>query len=777
MPAPSAGQLWTRVRSARLIQILMVYLGASFVVLQAIDVLTEQLGLPDWVFPGAVVLLLIGLPIIAATALVQGIQATAPESSIGGAGAPSAEATAGDAAPSSTSDVAAVAKHWLTWKKALMGGVLAFALLGVSVSVYMSMRVLGIGPVGSLVAAGVLDPRDRIVLAEFENNTGDSLLAVAATEAFRIDLSQSPLVRLAETDFVTGALRRMERDPHEPLTYELAREVAIREGLSSVIAGEITSAGGGYLLSARVVAAESGEVLVARREQADSASVIEAIDRLSNRLRERMGESLKTIRANPPLEEVTTSSLEALRKYSQAVRIFHLESDYLKSAALLEEAIALDTAFAMAYRKLGVSLANIFANESRRVEALTKAFQHRDRLTDRERYMTAASYYAMVTNDREKAMTAYSSLIDLYPDDYRALNNLANLYGELRDYETAEELYSRAVEAEDSTGSIGFRNLVAALVSQGKFEQATATLDLLLAKQPGNPFNQFNAAALASAQGDYDTAESIVAELREEQSGSLLIRGWTSRSFAVLAQIRGKLAESERYRRDAMSASEQRGQLADYLDGAFDIARMYSSFKDDPATGALVVEEALARHPLESMAPLNRPYTDLARAYAYLGQPQRARASIAEYEAAIDLDLRRRDQFDPRYTLGVVLFAERHYGEAIEEFRFVNEQGPDALWGLYEMGQAYDMAGQPDSAIVVYERYLNTPDLFRSFSDQNRLALAYERLGQLYERLGDADKAIYYYGKFAELWSDADPELQPRVEAARRAFTSLSTDR
>src|SRR5207302_730110 len=193
-------------------RVLALYLGASGAVLALVFGAMLALGLPDWFFPGAVVLLLLGLPIMIATGLVQAGHAPARQ-------------------------LLAPVRHWLTWRRALVGGVLAFAGLGIAVTSYVLMRTLGIGPIGSLVAAG-----------------------------------------------------------------------------------DIGTAGTSFVLSARLVSTETGDVLVAFRETAaDSTLILRAIDRLSKRLRERIGESLKTIRANQPLDRVTTPSLAALKKYSQAI--------------------------------------------------------------------------------------------------------------------------------------------------------------------------------------------------------------------------------------------------------------------------------------------------------------------------------------------------------------------------------------------------------------------------------------------------------------------------
>src|SRR5881398_3900052 len=161
----------------------------------------------------------------------------------------------------------------------------------------MAMRLLGIGPVGTLVASGLLAARDRLVLADFENRTADSTLGPSLTEALRVDLAQSGVIRLLDAAAVGQALTRMGRMPGTPLDPPLARELAQREGAKAVVHGQIDPLGRGYVVSAELVSAADGTALVSLRETAqDDGAIIAAVDRLSGKLRERIGESLKTIR-------------------------------------------------------------------------------------------------------------------------------------------------------------------------------------------------------------------------------------------------------------------------------------------------------------------------------------------------------------------------------------------------------------------------------------------------------------------------------------------------
>ena len=772
MPVLTPAELWRSIRQGKWIQVLAIYAGASFVVLEAVGLLTEQLGLPDWVFPGAVVLLLLGLPIILATAFVQNVQFSAPPSVSAGGSVPADEPPA----ETTATDVAAVAKHWLTWRKAIMGGVLAFALLGVSVSGYMAMRVMGIGPIGSLVAAGVVEVGEPIILADFDNNTSDSILAVVATEAFRIDLAQSALVSIMTLEELAGALARMEKESDEPVDRTLARELAIREGIKAVIVGEIGTLGDSYVVTVELLSADTGETIAAFRETADgTGEIMSSVDKLSKKLRERLGESLRTIRRNEPLDRVTTSSLEALYKYSQAVRALDVEGNHRKGITLLGEAIAIDSTFAMAYLALGT---NLFGTEpARAVDALTRAFEHRDRLTDRERYLTMGTYYELAYYDVEKALTAYETLVDNYPNDNRGLLGLASMYMEFRDWERAEQLLRRGAAA-DSTTAVCYPCLIGTLITLGKYEDAEAMIQSFAANVPNNPSVWFARARLDAARGDYERAAASMLELREIRSGSLGLRAATGEWLAAFSATQGKLASAERHLREAMAANHERDLPAEYLESASALAFLHANVRGDGDRALREIDAALERYPLESIAPLDRPYTRLGPLYASAGDPERARALMTEYQAEVRPELRRWEDPFIQGALGLAALAAGDTDEAVARIRDFDERsGSCQICALPQLGRAYDAAGQADSAIAVYERYLSTGFAVKFFWDAYNLAHIYGRLGALYEARGENEKATYYYGRLIDLWKDADPELQPRVDAARRAIAALSSDR
>src|SRR5690606_17726223 len=171
---------------------------------------------------------------------------------------------------------------FFTWRRAWLGGGLAFAALALATGGYALARNFALGGMGTLMATGALDARDRMVLADFADRTNDSTLAATVTDALRVDLAQSPVIRLLDAAAVRAGLQRMERDPGSRLEAQLARDLALRENAKAVIAGEIGPLGAGYVLTARILAAADGSELVSIRETArDETEVIPALDRLS----------------------------------------------------------------------------------------------------------------------------------------------------------------------------------------------------------------------------------------------------------------------------------------------------------------------------------------------------------------------------------------------------------------------------------------------------------------------------------------------------------------
>jgi tetratricopeptide (TPR) repeat protein len=573
-----------------------------------------------------------------------------------------------------------------------------------------------------------------------------------------------------EPDQVSLALVRMERAPTGSLDLGLAREVAVREGARAVIAGEINTAGSGFILSARVVSAETGGTLAAHREAVgDSSEVIRAIDRLSRGLRSRIGESLRSVRAGEPLEQVTTASLDALRRYSLAIRAGAV-GDQVQSAELLREAIALDTTFAMAYRRLALSRVISGAERS---DALEQAYRLRERLSERERSYVLGTYYSM-REDREQAIATYRGLLDTYPDDVTALTNLAYEYLDQRSYARAEPLYRRVVELDSLSGLYG--NLIIAQVALGRLDDARSTTARFREKVPGHGLSEIFPILMAVNDGLYDSAEVAFLAFAERHSENLLWSSTAAEQLAQLALLQGRLTEAEDHFAGAVTGAEQLGIPFAGLQGTRRAALLEIWFRNQNDPGLAILDSGLTDQPLEEIPVPDRPYGDLVRLYAAAGEPDRARSLLRDFDASADPSTAHSNARQHQEMAGWIALAEDRASDAVEAFRAA-DQGMCPTCILPMLGMAYDLAGQADSTLAIYERYLETPWITRIETDMLVLADVYERLGQIYAARSDTARARDYFTQFIAIWGNADEELQPRVEAARRALESLAPDR
>ena len=670
-------------------------------------------------------------------------------------------------------------------RRMIRTGVIALAGLGAIAVGYLILHALGIGSTNTLLSSGVLKERDQLLIADFESHAQDSMLGPAVTEAFRIDFAGSPVLMVTAPAKVMEALERMRRPATSRLDAALAREVAVREGIKGVVTGQVARLGVGFLLSAQLVSAATGEVLAAHRETApDSTQVIAAIDRLSGRLRESIGESLRSLRREPPLTQVTTVSLEALWRYTEGQRIGDADGDYVKAVSLLEEAVALDTGFATAYRTLG-GFQGSLGNREQEVAALTKAMQHRDRLTEMEREHTRAIYYHQVTGELEQEVATYRTVLQRNPNDSVARNNLGVTYYVMHQTERAESVLRAALDTVRPWSPGGHFNLARALIALGRRTEAEQIYGQVAKLFPGHPSNVGFGIGLASSGGDYRTAQARAQVYRDRHAETPFDRASISRDLARIALVQGQLTEAERFTRDAMATTVESGRPADYLKDAAVLAFTDIWFRGRPARGLRAVEAALARYPLDSIRLLDRPYLTLAVLYASAARPQQARTLLTQYEREVDPTLRR--IYDPmrRWAWGQVALAEGRHADAITEFQgYVPTPRNCLACGQAALAQAYDRLGNSDSAIAVYERYVTTPSVFRlnednyelaPFShDGTQLAPACKRLGELYEQRGDRAKARHYYSRFAELWKKADPELKPAVNAVQQRLRQLA---
>lgn len=736
-------------RRRALVQVLGAYGVSAWLIWQVVGSIYEWIGLPDWVPPTALVLLLIGLPVVLATAFFQGRPGSRADE-------PAPLRSAGTTRP------------FLTWHRAVTAGVLAFAALGLAAAGFMGMRSLGIGPAATLMSTGRLESREPLILADFENRTGEAHLGQTVTEALRVELSQSTAVRVLDPSELAEPLARMGRNP-VALDASLARQLAVREGYGAVIAGEVSPAGSGILLTARVEDA-AGVALVRFRETAAAPTdVIDAIDRLSRSIRERVGESLRSINRSPPLAQVTTGSLDALELYTRGMRALDQEGNHLEAAALFERAVAIDTAFAMAYRKLSNTIGQTGGSASQQNQALEAAWRHRDRLGPRERGVLEG-YWHNTRGDADEARMAYEQVLEDYPEDGSALNNLAVILAGLRRLDDAAELYRRSAEA--MPGYIPYRNLVQTLFDAGRTGEARSALDEMRAALPGNLFIDVVEMYIRSAAGDLAGADSIVGAMAVAYPDNSAAPMRAAAYTQVLSNLQGRVRDGEAAVRELSRRTDTVGR---------NIYR-WTLLRQVETTLRVLGDRELALSRLENarsvaltdtIGPLERDYRYVALLYAMAGETGPARDVMAAYRSAVPDSLRLDlDEVEAR-------IAEAD-GDPDSAFRFYSVYADTSgcpICAFDDLGRLHETLGRPDSAVTAYTRYLETPYHHRQDSDDMvARANVLERLADLHEQAGRPDDAARYYAELVELWADADPVLQPRVEYARQALVRIGRE-
>jgi tRNA A-37 threonylcarbamoyl transferase component Bud32/tetratricopeptide (TPR) repeat protein/TolB-like protein len=748
---------------------LAIYAAAFVVVALLTKAAIIVIGLPDWVFPGALIVMALGLPMVLWTGYVQRVTRRAmimtPTYTPGGT--PSM-------AHGTMATMALKAAPHVSWYKTARGGMYALGTFTVLIGAFMGMRATGIGPFGSLRGKGAFGAQETLVVADFRSPANDSTLGPTVAEALRTDLAQSSSLRVLTRANVRDILGLMQRPKEGVVQFDLAREIATREGAKAVLDGEVVRLGNGYVVSARLVNALDGNELVTFRETAAGEDqLIEALGKLSRSVRERSGESLRNIQKSSELERVTTPSLAALRKYVAGSAAADELSDSDKGLALLQEAVTIDTSFAMAWRKIAVILGNDGRDAARQANAIETAFRHRDHLTDMERLLTEGYYYTRGANvDRDKAIAAYEAALVIDSTSTSALNNLGVVLGQKREWARAEEIYRRVTKL-PRTFAGAYTNLMAMQIVLGHTSGLDSTRQAYRARFP-------NSSALSRADyywawgnNDLNAADSIgKASYRSGKTLAMLTGG--AGVASSIAELRGQprealkwtiIADEATYRADKTKGNE----IAIPLDSVYFLMSGVEHVPEAKTAYARII----ARTPLSTIPVEERNWTNLARIAYRMHDPAIAREALAGFER--DMAKRLPNVVGSRaFFAAHVALTEQKWDTALALIRTADQRF--ALRAMYAdqlLAQAHDRAGHADSAIVYYEKFAVRKDPEMS-EDSQFLPGTYRRLGELYESKGNTGKALENYGKFVELWKNAEPELQPEVKAVREKMLKLS---
>jgi tetratricopeptide (TPR) repeat protein len=747
-----------------------LWAAASIIVIATAWAATRTIGLPDWGLPGAIGVMLAGLPAVLGTWYVQRATHRAftatPTLTPGGSTMP--------AGPVATLAVKA-APH-VSWRRTWAGGAVAVGGFALLIAGFMIMRAAGIGPFGSLRGAGQFGDRETILVADFRSPAADSSLGATVAEAIRTDLGQSPNLNVITRAAIGDVMRMMGRATTGPVEFEAAREIATREGAKAVLDGNIVQLGPSYVVSARLVSALDGrELALFRRTAGTDAELIGAIGKLSRDVRNKIGESLKDLRVTQSLERVTTSSLPALRKYVEASDILAAQGDPEPAQRLLREALVYDSTFAMAWRRLAASYAGTGRSRSEMFEAIGNAYRFRERLSENERLLTEASYFSYGPNpDIDRAIDAYEALVARDSLNTAALNNAATRHYRKRNYKRSAELLERAISVPRPFGG-AFTNLVDAYVTLGDLEAARRTHERFVRILPNHSGHSRTLATILLVEGQLDSVYQLARRAYESTSSG------TNRDMAAYAAggtalLQGKLRSMLQWSTlGATTVAQRDGSKAPLLVAALDTALALAVFRGDTLQARQVVRQALARIPMDSLRPADRPWSYVSWISRYSRDAGAARMAYEGW--ARDTAIAGSNKGMSEMFQANLAFASGKPDDAIVLLRETERHLLDYERSHYaDMGYAFDLAGQADSAVVYYERFLDRK-LSDIEIDPQYLAGVLKRLGELYDQRGDHERAITNYQLFVDLWKDADVELQPMVQRARSRAAELARRR
>jgi DNA-binding SARP family transcriptional activator len=583
----------------------------------------------------------------------------------------------------------------------------------VAAALVLAAASWGIGP----FSATTHPAPTRLLLADFSAQPGERSLAAALAAAVDVDLRQSPRVEIMSPELRRATRERMRQDLTTPLTPEAAREVALRDGYAVVLDGDVARVGPGYLLSATLIAAGTGEAIAAVREDApDSSALLGAVERLSRDVRRRLGESTRSLHASAPLPTVTTASLEALRLFAEAG---NENQGPERAMALLREAIAIDSTFATArWRLAAIDAAWGSGREAH--DQVGAAYRLRAHLPYSERMDVEAHYARDFEHDDLKARALLEQALQVDPGDGEALTILTDIYMHHHDYTRAESYARRGV----STGHrfVDYYNLVVVQVAQGKFIAADSSVDGLAADVPGHLFVWRLRGEICAARHDWACAERLLEVYRDSAQArdSRFDKAGALVELSDAADADGRPDDAVRFvREDLRDPGRMPPRFLRWR--SIHLGLLGLRHRADTAAAVALLDRIYRPVPPADIPP------DLATDYLEAGRVERAR-EIVEVTRA------RGDTGRGWQAAAAELDARTGRSEqAIARWRRYIEGNPAECTscGLYQLADAWDRAGNPDSARVWFQRALGSPGLRNLQVEDRWMAHARRRLAEL----------------------------------------------
>ncbi len=614
-------------------------------------------------------------------------------------------------------------------------------------------------------ASAKLTEKDTVVLGDFTNTTGDAVFDDTLRQGLEVQLEQSPFLSLLSDERIQQTLKLMEQSPSSRLTPEIAREVCQRTASTAALNGSIALIGSQYTVILKAVNCANGETLASAQGQAnDKSHVLDALAKVGSDIRSKLGESLATVtKYDTPVEQASTSSLEALQAYSLGRKMTGA-NDFAASIAPLQRAIKLDPNFAMAYAGIATAYNNI-GEPGTALEYARKAYELRDRASEREKLYIDSHYYQFVRGDLEQAATAYESWIRNYPRDEIPYTNLGSIDGLVGRYDKSLAEGQAAFRLNPS--GLNYSNMVTAYVCLGRLEEAQATVDEAQAKKLDSPFLRAAMYQLAFLKKDSAAMAQDVAWA----SGKSGIEDALLAMEAETVAYAGQLRKAEELTRQAVASAvraDEKETAASYeaqagvrqaLFGNMNLAKQH-------ANTALAMTDG---RDVQYVAGL---------ALAMDGDSSRVQSIVNDLVKRFPTDTLAKVLYAP--TLRAQLAMQRHdYTSALSELQAVvpYETGQAAgsnivsvaLGPVYIRATAFLAAKQGSQAVTELQKIQDR----RGVVINGPIGvLAHLALARAYVLAGDSAKAKIAYQDFLAQWKDADPDL-PVLKEAKAEYAAL----
>ena len=613
-----------------------------------------------------------------------------------------------------------------------------------------------------------LGAKDTIVLADFENKTGDPVFDGTLRQGLGVQLEQSPFLAIVSDQRIQQVLRFMKRPAETRLTPDVAREVCERTGSAAVLEGSIVGLGSQYVLWLRARNCRTGDALAEEQAQAGrKEEVLNALSRIAVQIRTRLGESLATVQEHStPLEEATTPSLEALKAYSAGkdARFAHGPA---AAVPHFHRAIAIDPQFALALADLGF-MYNGMLETDLSAEYTRKAYALRDRVSDRERLYILMLYDRQVTGNLQKEMQTLELWVQAYPRDFEAWG----ISGGWGAFGTGQ--YERGIQMSEGSlrlnpdEPIAYASIVMHNLSLGRFTEAAATLKLAAERKLEHTSLLFHRYYLAFLKGDEAGMKREIDQARGQRG----VEDSMSHHQAMVLAHSGQMRNARNFWQRAIERAQQAGNR--------ERAAIYE-------TAAAVCEahfgnRAAAKQRAETALQFGKGRdVEYAAAFALALSGD----SSGSQKLADDLAKRFPEdtpvQFEYLPTLRALFALARHAPlDAIERLQtalpydfampgtvFFARFG--GLYPAYVRGQAYLEAGKGREAAVEFQKVIDHRGIV--FADPIG-ALAHLQLGRALVLLGEKDKARSAYQDFLTLWKDADPDI-PVLKRAKAGYAKV----